>query len=115
MCMIFTKNDIIKINRNIENKGYKVINKSSLEFSLSAANKSKDWITQLAYLLRAIVVDHAFEEGNKRTAAAVFLGFCNGHKKRYDLYKVEKIIGSMSLGKTKDIEKIREMIKDATE
>ena len=113
--MIFTKDDIVKLNKEVENHPYKIINESSLEFALSAAKKSKDWTTQLAYILRAIVVDHMFEEGNKRTGAAVFVGFCKAHKKRYDLYKIEKTVGKMVLGKAKNIEKIREMIIDATQ
>lgn len=106
--------DIVKINKDLTGKDHRVINESSLKFALSASKKTKDWVTQLAYLLRAIVVDHVFEEGNKRTAALIFLGFCKMLDRRYDLYKVERIVGNMALGKVKDIEKIREMIKDAT-
>lgn len=103
--------DIIEINKEFD-KG-KVVNRSSLEFALSSIKHTKDWVTQLAYLVRAIVLDHVFEEGNKRTAVAVILIYLEAHKKAYDLTKVDQVIVKMIKKRITDIEHIRRLIKDA--
>ena len=90
---MFSHRDVIQINQIFDTG--KVINKSSLDFAVSSAQNSKDWITQLAFILRAIVVDHIFEEGNKRTASALFVAYCKMHQKRYDLYKIDLIIKNL--------------------
>jgi len=108
---MLTKKQIIEVNKLFD-KG-KVINESSLEFALSSTNHTKDWITQLAYLLRAIVVDHIFEDGNKRTSAAIFVAYCKVHKKAYDIYKIDLIIRDLIQKNITDITKIRRMIKNA--
>ena len=81
-------------------------------FILSTLKHSKDWVTQLAYILRGILIDHIFEEGNKRTALAVMLVYFEANKKAYDIYKTEKIITEIILKNIKDINKIRRMIKN---
>jgi len=108
---MLSQQEIIEINRMFDQG--KVINKSSLEFAVASAKKTKDWITQLAYLLRSIVMDHVFEEGNKRTAAAVFMTYVEIHKKAYDEYKVDLLIRDLIQKKITDIAKIRRMIKNA--
>ena len=108
---MLSKEDVISINKMFD--AGKVVNGSSLEFALSTARKTKDWITQLAYLLRSIVVDHVFEEGNKRTGTAVFIAYAKAHKKACDIYKVDQIIRDLIQKRITDIAKIRRMIKHA--
>ncbi len=105
------RNDVVGINK-IFDKG-KIVNEGSLDFAISSTKKTKDWITQLAYFLRAIVVDHAFEEGNKRTAAAIFIAYCEASKRAYDVYKIDLIIKNLIQKRVTDITKIRRMIKNA--
>lgn len=100
------------VNKYIEEKG-RVINDSSFEFALSSANRTKDWVMQLAYLLRSIVVDHVFEDGNKRTGAAIFVAYAKDNNKRYDIYKIDRIVRDLSQNKIKDLEKLRRRIKNA--
>jgi len=102
--------DIVEINKDFSNGN--LINKSSLEFALSSARKSKDWVTQLAYLVRSIALDHVFEEGNKRTAVAVMLAYVEAHKKGYDINKLEKLTIRIITKQISDIAKIRRLIKD---
>ncbi len=105
------KEDVIAINKEFSNG--KMVNESSLEFALSSAKKSKDWVTQLAYLIRSIVLDHVFEEGNKRTAVAVMLAYVKAHKKGYDIDKLDQIIIRIITKNISDISQIRRLIKDA--
>tara|TARA_B100000315_G_C14225924_1_gene428646 strand:- start:279 stop:611 length:333 start_codon:yes stop_codon:yes gene_type:complete len=108
---MLSSSEIVQINKFFD-KG-KLVNKSSLEFAVSSVNKSKDWITQLAYLLRSIIVDHIFEDGNKRTGAAIFVAYCRVHKKAYDIYKIDLVIRDLIQKNRTDIKIIRRMIKNA--
>lgn len=98
------------VNKRFSNG--RVINKLSLEFAESAMRKTKNWQEQAAYVIRAIVVDHAFEDGNKRTASAYLAGFLETYKIPYDPFKIDKIVLTLARG-TKSIGKIRRMIRNA--
>ena len=103
--------DMVEINELFDTG--KLVNKGSLDFALSSCRKTKDWITQLAYLIRAITLDHVFEEGNKRTAVAVILAYLKAHKKAYDLHKVDTIIITIIKKQIHDIAYIRRLLKNA--
>ena|SRR3989344_2911593 len=90
------------------------INQQSLEFAISSAKSTKDWIKQLAFIIRSILIDHVFEEGNKRTAAVVLITSFEIRKIAYDPYKVDFIITEITKKNIRDINKIRRMIKNAT-
>ena len=47
---MITKKALIEINKEFDIG--KIINEGSLEFAISNANSTKDWIKQLAYLTR---------------------------------------------------------------
>ena len=66
---MLNKKDIIGINMEFD-RGVS-INNSSLEYAISISKRSNSWIKQLAHLIRAILIDHCFKDGNKRTAAAL--------------------------------------------
>ena|SRR3989338_9628510 len=108
---MLTVDDIVEINKSFDTGN--LVNRSSLEFALSSARKTKDWVTQLAYLVRSIVLDHVFEEGNKRTAVAVILAYMNAHKKGYDLTKIDALVITVIKKQVNDIVRIRRLLKDA--
>lgn len=107
---MLTEKDIVEINKEFD-KGV-MINKSSLDFAIKSVNSTKDWITQAAYLVRAIALDHIFEEGNKRTALGVLLTYFEANKKAYDLYNMERMVINIITKNITSIEKIRRMIKN---
>lgn len=102
--------ELVKINKRFGSG--KVINSSRIEFAESALEKTKNWQEQAAYIIRAIVVDHAFEDGNKRTAAAYLSGLLEILKIPYDPFKIDKIVLMLAKG-TRSVDKIRKMIKNA--
>lgn len=108
---MITEDGLIGINKRFANGN--LINSSSIRFALSAIRTTKDWIKQAAYLIRAIALDHPFEEGNKRTAAALLIYFMEAHKVAYDPYKVDRLIAEIASKNIKGIEQIRRKIKDA--
>ncbi len=107
---MLNKNSLIELNKEFDLG--KVINENSLDFALSNANSTKDWIKQLAYLTRAIIIDHVFTEGNKRTVSALIIGAFEERKLAYDPYKVDNLIINIIKDNITNINQIRRMIKD---
>jgi prophage maintenance system killer protein len=111
MKFLLSKKDIIALNEVFDNGNFH--NESSLDFALSYANKTENWTKALAYLTRAILIDHVFEEGNKRTAALLIKSYAEyeGHNVYDD--KILRMIKEILLKNIISINKIEEMIKDA--
>ena len=106
-----TKKDIIALNQQFEEG--RTHNEASLDFALGYAKKTDNWTKALAYLTRAILLDHVFEEGNKRTAALLIKAYAEYERhKTYD-DKVVKIIKEVILKNISSIARIEDMIKDA--
>ncbi len=82
-------------------------------FAISAANKSKNWQEQAAFVLRALVNDHVFADGNKRTAAAYIMAVFEQRKLPYDAFKVDGLVLSIAKNRITDIRRIEGMIKNA--
>ena len=80
--MKISKEDIIRINHGF---GGNLRNDASLDYALDKQNDSKlgDY-KKLAYLFRAILVDHPFSDGNKRTAAYLALAFAEENNKQVE-------------------------------
>lgn len=111
--MLLSKKAIVTINRDLGERGI-LINESSLEYAIALARKSNNWLKSLAILVRSILVDHVFEEGNKRTTAVVIMTWLEMHNLNYNKDKINYLIIRMLKNNITNIEKIMEMIKDAT-
>ena len=80
--MEISKGDLIKINHGF---GGGLRSDSSLDFAADIQqNKKFGKYKKLAYLFRAILIDHPFTDGNKRTAAYLALGFAKEFNKVVD-------------------------------
>jgi len=110
---MLSKKDIVMINKEFHT-GH-ITNEGSLDFALEHARKTKDWIKAAAYLVRAILIDHAFEDGNKRTAAGVIIAYLDINGAPRNDYKIGKMILKMMKSNITDIRKIARMIENATE
>lgn len=76
------KEDLLRVNHGF---GGGLRNDSSLDFALEIQENMKlGPYKKLAYLLRAILVDHPFTDGNKRTAAYAAMAFAEENKKQVD-------------------------------
>ncbi len=111
MKFILTKKDIMSLNQEFEDGS--LHNEASLDFALSYAKKTENWTKALALLARAILLDHVFEEGNKRTAALLIKTYAE--YEGYGTYddKIIKLVKDIILRKISSIRRIEEMIKDA--
>ena len=111
MKFVLTEKDIIAMNQVFEEPV--LINEMSLEYALSYAKKTENWVKALAFLTRAILLDHVFEDGNKRTTALLIKTYTE--YEGYKIYddKLLKMIRKTLLKNITSIRKIEEMIKDA--
>ena len=71
---ILNKKDIIAFNQGIGERG-EFNNEGSLDFALSIAKTKQNWLYELSYLIRSLLVDHVFRDGNKRTCLLVIAYF----------------------------------------
>lgn len=103
--------DIVAMNNQFDHG--QLVNGSSLRFALDRANKSGSWLRACAYLVRAILIDHAFEEGNKRTAAAVVVGFFEEQNVHYHPENIARSVTSILTKNLTSLTEIEQVIKNA--
>jgi prophage maintenance system killer protein len=72
---IISKEDLLRINKGF---GGNLRSDSSIDFAFDRiVDKKLGSYKKLAYLMRAILVDHPFSDGNKRTATFICLAFAD--------------------------------------
>ncbi|MBU0930325.1 MAG: Fic family protein [Nanoarchaeota archaeon] len=109
--MKIDKENLIKINKKLNGN---ITREGSLEFAISMQkNKKIGEYKKLSYLWRAILVDHPFTDGNKRSAVLVAIEFANQNKKGYDEEKLVKIAIKISKENIINISKIERKLKNA--
>ena len=106
-----SRKDIVAINQKFD-KG-QVINSSSLDFALGQANQSKSWLKSCAILVRAVLIDHVFEEGNKRTAAGIITGFFEENELNYNPEEIAKGVAKILMKNITSIAEIERVILNA--
>jgi|SRR3989344_598507 len=111
MCMKIRKEDIVRIEGGF---GGTLRNPSSLDFALEKQqNKKLGEYKKLAYLLRAILVDHPFSDGNKKTAMFIAFAFAEQFKKNVNEDLIKHHILSIASKNIIEIRAIEERLKNA--
>ncbi len=110
--MNINKKDIIRFNQENHQKG-EFSNESSLEYALSLIQQRKAWLKELSCLLRSILVDHVFKDGNKRTALSLAIYYFEEAEKEVDKEKLTRIIWKISKNNITNVNKIMRLLKDA--
>lgn len=109
--MKISKEDLIRINLGFEGN---IRSGSSIEYAFDKLEDKKLGIyKKLAYLWRAILVDHPFSDGNKRTAAFVAFAFASENKKQVDKDLLLHHIVSIAKQNIIDIRNIEYRLKNA--
>ena len=106
------KKDLIGINQEVGSNG-KFHNEDSIDFAFSIVKQNKSWLYELSYIVRSLLVDHCFEDGNKRTAIIVIITYFEEHDLDCDKDKLIKIVWNIAKKNTNDINKIMRLIKNA--
>lgn len=104
MCMKISKEDLLRINQGF---GGNLRNSSSLDYAIDMLDNKKLGIyKKLAYLMRAVLVDHPFSDGNKRTAAFLASAFAEENHKQLDMDLLIHHITSIASQNITDIKNI---------
>ncbi|MBU1199888.1 MAG: Fic family protein [Nanoarchaeota archaeon] len=112
--MLINKKDLIRINQEIGEKGA-FSNESTLDFALDIMKQKKSWLYELSYLVRSILVDHVFADGNKRTAFVLITIYLDEKNLDYDDQKLVKVVLEIAKNNIKNPKKITGLIKNAIE
>lgn len=111
MCMKIGKEDLLRINKGF---GGNLRSDSSLDYAIDKINgKKMGFYKKLAYLWRAILVDHPFSDGNKRTAVFLAYAFAEENKKYADGEMLVYQAVSIAKKNLTDIRQIERRIKNA--
>jgi prophage maintenance system killer protein len=110
---MLSKKDIIAINQEFH--GGQLVNEGSLDYVISMTRRSRNWLKTASLLTRAILVDHVFEDGNKRTAAAIILACADMQGISCNPDKINQAIIRIILKNVTDVRAIERVIKDAIE
>jgi prophage maintenance system killer protein len=109
--MKISKEDLLRINKGF---GGNLRSGSSLDFAISKQEDKKlgDY-KKLAYLFRAILIDHPFVDGNKRTASFLAFQFADENKKQADRELLVHHITSIAKQNITNIRNIEWRLKNA--
>lgn len=109
--MIIGKGELLRIN---EGFGGGLRSGSSIDYALDMQdNKKLGDYKKLAFLFRAIIVDHPFNDGNKRTAMYLALKFAEENKKEVDRNLLLQQIISIAKNNETEIRNIERRLKNA--
>jgi prophage maintenance system killer protein len=109
--MDISKEDLLRINKGF---GGGLRNDASLEFAFHMQEHKKiGAYKKLAYLIRAIIVDHPFTDGNKRTATFIALAFADENKKHINRDLLVHHLTSIAKQNITDIRNISDRLKTA--
>ena len=109
--MKISKEEIIRINKNI---GGSLISDSSIDYAIELQeNKKLGEYKKLAYIWRAILVDHPFSDANKRTAIIIAFDFAEQNRKFVDQELLVLQAQSIASKNIKNIRNIEWRLKNA--
>ncbi|MBI3623947.1 Fic family protein [Candidatus Pacearchaeota archaeon] len=109
--MKISKDDLIRINQGF---GGNLRSDSSLDFAFEKLNESNlGQYKKLAHLIRAILVDHPFSDGNKRTAMFLVFAFAEEYNKKVDRELLLHHIVSIAKSNIQTIRNIEWRLKNA--
>lgn len=96
-----TESRIIEVNKNL---GYSILNKSLVGSAISSWHYYKKPTEQISSIVLGITKNHAFSDGNKRTATITYYALCDLLKiKPLPEDKMEKVILRIAASKNMNI------------
>lgn len=115
MCMniseFVSKEDLLRINKGF---GGNLRSGSSIDFAFDKMQDKKlGYYKKLAYLIRAILIDHPFSDGNKRTATFVCLAFVDRYRKEVNRELLLHHIISIASKNIRELKNVEWRLKNA--
>ncbi|MEK6906807.1 MAG: Fic family protein [Nanoarchaeota archaeon] len=109
--MKISKENLLRVNQGF---GGNLRSGSSIDYAFHMFESKKiGEYKKLAYLMRAILVDHPFSDGNKRTAAFVSFVFAEENKKEVDRELLMHHLVSIAKNNIQSIRNIEQRLKNA--
>lgn len=103
--------DTIELNRSFSTGV--VVNAGSLDYAVKTQARSRNWLRTAAVFARTILLDHVFEDGNKRTAAAVLMLLMDMNHVAYHPGAMPKIVLKIIKQNMTSITEIERCVRDA--
>jgi hypothetical protein len=107
---MYNKKDIIRLNQEIGENG-DFHNESSLDYALHIVRAKKSWLLELSYIARSLLIDHSFQDGNKRTAYLLCALYFEDHKKEYGDFALIVAMDFIAKKNINDINKIQRVLE----
>ncbi|MDD3175312.1 MAG: Fic family protein [Candidatus Nanoarchaeia archaeon] len=107
---VYNLKDLIRINQEIGETG-NLRDTSSISFALDILKSKKSWLYELSYLVRSLIVDHPFYDGNKRTAYILCTLYFENNHLEYDDFELIKSLKKIASKNIIDINKIERLLK----
>ncbi|MDO8741072.1 MAG: Fic family protein [Candidatus Woesearchaeota archaeon] len=108
---MLSKKDVVEINKGFSTG--KLMNESSLDYAVKTTARSRNWLRSAALLARSILIDHAFEDGNKRTAAAAIMLLMDLNDIQFNPEEIPKVVVKILKKNITSLTEIERCIKDA--
>ena len=107
---MYNKKDIIRLNQEIGEKG-ELHNESSLEYALYIVKAKKSWLFELSYIIRSLLIDNVFRDGNKRTAYILCVLYFEDHGKEYGDFALVVAMDFIAKKNINDVNKIQRVLE----
>jgi len=108
--VLITKKDVIRANQEIGEEGT-LHNEASLDFALHSLKQQKSWLLHTSTLTRSILLDHVFQDGNKRTAYALIASVLEYQGLKYDKERLYLAVLTITKKNITNVQKIMRLIK----
>lgn len=108
---MLSSKDIITLNQTFHTG--RVVNEGSLSYATAQTRRSRNWLRTAAVLTRALLVDHVFEDGNKRTAAAIITTLMDMHDINFVPEKITAAVITIAKQNIHNITNIERVISHA--
>ena len=102
---MYNLKDLQRMNQEAGETG-QLRNESSIQFALGIIRQKKSWLYELSYLVRSLLIDHPFVDGNKRTAYLLCTLYFEDHGKDYTDQQLVETILQITKKNTADINSI---------
>jgi fido (protein-threonine AMPylation protein) len=104
---MYNLKDIVRLNQEVGESGL-LRSSSSLDYALKIRHKG--WLIELSYIIRSVLIDHPFVDGNKRTAYAICVLYLEDNNRKFNNQKVIETMKLIAKKNIKDINKIGRLI-----
>lgn len=106
---VYNLKDVVRLNQEAGESG-ELRSSSSLDFALKMTKQNKGWLMELSYIVRSILIDHPFIDGNKRTAYLLCVIYFEDNNKRFDKQRIMETMHLIAKKNINSVDKIGRLL-----